>query len=84
MKEKFIDIKTQYSHELSQISNRLNWLEAGLITDLHPRANMYGYLSTNIIQLRKDIGDLLHKIEYGLESIDDEISKAFFNDNEIK
>ena len=54
-------IKQRYSHEISEIQNRLNYLEQGLITELKG-ASIYGGLSTNIQKLRKDLNDLLSKI----------------------
>lgn len=74
MSEKKIDITGKYSHELQDIENKLNDLEQKRIYDL-TNAKMDGYLETNIIQLRKMIKELVLKIEYGRDSIDDEMIK---------
>lgn len=38
---------------------------------------MDGYLATNIIQLRSMIRELISKIEYGEDSINDQLSQLF-------
>lgn len=38
---------------------------------------MDGYLSTNIEQLRELINDLLYKIEFNKESINERVSREF-------
>ena len=58
------EISKEYSHELLEISNKLNQLEKGRIYELSG-ATMDGYLATNIEQLRKMIGELLAKIQEG-------------------
>ncbi|SEM79525.1 hypothetical protein SAMN04489762_1055 [Terribacillus saccharophilus] len=55
-------VKATYSQELSEIRYRLNGMENGLITDLHPQSKMYGSLAHNVVELRKEINDLLYKI----------------------
>lgn len=66
MNEKKLDyeISKKYSHELQEISNKLNQLEKGRIYELSG-ATMDGYLATNVGQLEKMIGELLAKIQEG-------------------
>lgn len=45
-------ISEEYSHELNDIGNKLDQLERGRIYELSG-AQMDGYLSTNVSQLRK-------------------------------
>ena len=63
-----------YSHELSEISNKLNQLERGRIYELS-RAQMDGYLATNISQLRKMIAELLNKIQNGEDGTAEELAE---------
>lgn len=53
-----------YSHELNNIRNKLDQMECGRIYELS-RAQMDGYLATNVEQLREMIADLLYKIQNG-------------------
>lgn len=76
MSEKKVDITKKYSHEIQDIANKLRDLEQGRIYELS-RAKMDGYLATNIIQLRKIISDLISKIEYEEDSINDKLSAIF-------
>ncbi|WP_166695875.1 hypothetical protein [Bacillus cereus] len=75
-KEKVIDIKRHYNDEFNNIQNKLNELENGRIYEL-TGAQMDGALSTNIQNLRKMLNDLFNKIEYGKDSIGDEIATLF-------
>lgn len=63
-----------YSHELNEISNKLNQLERGRIYELS-KAQMDGYLSTNISQLRKMISELLNKIQNGEDGTAEELAE---------
>jgi len=74
--DKKVGIKNKYRSELMQIKNKLNQLEKGRVYDL-TKAQMDGYLSTNIEQLRDMLEDLIYKIEYDKESIDEKVRKAY-------
>lgn len=67
-------ISDAYSHELNEISNKLNQLERGRIYELS-RAQMDGYLATNVTQLRKMIAELLHKIQNGEDGTAEELAE---------
>ncbi len=77
-KEIKVDVGNRYRHEILDIKNKLQQLEDGRIYDL-TNAQMDGYLSTNIVQLRKMIAELLYKIQYSEDSINEELGKAFGN-----
>ena len=68
------DISKRYSSELLNISNKLNQLERGRIYELS-RAQMDGYLSTNISQLKDMLNDLLGKIQNDGKSQDEKMSE---------
>ncbi|WP_124066257.1 hypothetical protein [Clostridium sp. E02] len=80
MSDKKLDYKIteEYLHELNEISNKLNQLEAGRIYELS-RAQMDGYLATNIEQLRKMINELLSKIQSGKIGTATELSETMYN-----
>lgn len=63
-----------YSHELNEISNKLNQMERGRIYELSG-AQMDGYLATNVTQLREMIADLLHKIQNGEDGTAEELAE---------
>lgn len=69
-----------YSHELNEISNKLNQMERGRIYELSG-TQMDGYLATNVTQLRKMIADLLHKIQNGEDGTAEELAEIM---NSIK
>lgn len=73
--EKVIDIKKRYSRELGEINYILQNLENGRYYE-NSHAQMDGYLATNISTLRKQIAELLYKIEYNQDSINEELGKA--------
>ena len=56
------EISKRYSNELGEIKSKLDQLERGRIYELS-RAQMDGYLATNIKQLRTMIAYLLEKIQ---------------------
>ena len=74
-------ISERYSTELLEIENKLNQLERGRIYELS-RAQMDGYLSTNINQLKDMLNDLLGKIQNDKqgqeEKMLEELAKADF------
>ncbi len=72
MSEKTIDVRNKYIQEIMDITAKLNQLEKGRIYEL-TNAQIDGYLATNVNQLRKMIAGLIVKIEYGKDSIEDEI-----------
>lgn len=63
-----------YSHELNEISNKLNQMERGRVYELS-RAQMDGYLATNVSQLREMIAELLHKIQNGEDGTAEELAE---------
>ena len=71
-----VDVSDRYSAEILNIKNKLNQLEKGRIYEI-TGAKMDGYLSTNIEQLRESINDLLYKIEFNKESINERVSREF-------
>jgi hypothetical protein len=79
MSENNLGIAKRYSMEIQDIANKLRDLENGRIYEL-TNAQMDGYLATNIIQLRKMIRELLHKIDNQKDSVSDEFA-IFFKDN---
>lgn len=76
MLEKQVDITGRYSNEIQDIANKLRQLENKLIYELSG-AQMDGYLATNIQQLKKMIAELITKVQYGQDSITDELSEIF-------
>lgn len=76
MTERKLDYKIakEYSHELNDISNKLNQLERKRVYELSG-VQMDGYLATNIQQLRKMINELLSKIQNGEDGIDTELAE---------
>lgn len=75
MSDKKVDITGKYSREIQNIKNKLQQLEDGRIYE-KTGAQMDGYLATNIGQLRKMIAELLYKIEYDKDSLNDQLSEA--------
>jgi hypothetical protein len=71
-----LGIAKKYSHEILEISNKLRDLENRRIYELS-RATMDGYLATNIGQLREMLNELLDKIEYQKDSVNDELNDIF-------
>ena len=76
VREKVVDVKDRYSREIEEIRYILQNLENGRYYE-NSGAKMDGYLSTNIIKLKKYLNDLINKVEYNLDSYEDEIVKAF-------
>jgi hypothetical protein len=76
MAEKQVDITGRYSMEIQDIANKLRQLESNRIYELSG-AQMDGYLTTNIQQLKKMIAQLIAKVEYGKGSVTDELSDIF-------
>lgn len=75
-REKVVDVKDRYSREIEEIRYILQNLENGRYYE-NSGVKMDGYLSTNIIKLKKYLNDLINKVEYNLDSDEDEIVKAF-------
>ncbi|UMZ73030.1 hypothetical protein [Natranaerofaba carboxydovora] len=73
-------IKERYSNEITKIENKLNELINGRIYEL-TKAQMDGYLSTNVSDLRENIYDLLDKIENNKKSINEQIGEAIIDKN---
>lgn len=66
------EIAERYDCELSYINDKLNQLERGRIYELS-RAQMDGYLATNIKQLKDMLNDLLNKIQNDEQSQNEKI-----------
>lgn len=79
MSEKEQSIVRKYNAEIRNIAYRLDQLEKGNIYEF-TQARMDGYLATNIQKLRKELGELLIKIDNESPSIEDEIAKIFKNE----
>ncbi|MCM3118165.1 hypothetical protein M3610_23335 [Neobacillus sp. MER 74] len=80
MAEKIVDVTGRYSHELLEIKNKLQQLEDRRVYELS-KAQMDGYLATNVTQLKKMIAGLIHKIEYGKGSVEDQFGEIFGSEN---
>ncbi len=76
MSDIYDEIKSKYSYEINSIRHRLRLLEEGRIKEF-TGANMDGYLATNIVNLRKELNELLHKIINESDSHNDELIKLF-------
>lgn len=68
------EISKRYSHELSDIANKLTQLENNRVYELSG-AKMDGYLATNVAQLRKMFAELLRKIQDDEEGFNERIGK---------
>ena len=68
------NIVDSYSYELDEIRNKLDSMEKGRIYELSG-AQMDGFLSTNVKQLRKMIAVLLNKIQNGEDGTEEELAK---------
>lgn len=68
-------ITKRFSFEIQDINNKLQQLENGRIYEFS-RAQMDGYLSTNISQLKKMFADLIWKLENDLKSRKEEMGEA--------
>ncbi|AEN89691.1 MULTISPECIES: hypothetical protein [Priestia] len=75
MSEK-LGITKIYSQEILEIGNKLKDLENRRVYELSG-AQMDGYLSTNVIKLRKMIKDLIIKIDNQDPSATDELDELF-------
>lgn len=82
MTDKVIDIRGRFAHEISEIEYILQNLENGLITEIHPNASMYGSLPHNVDKLRKELNNLLNRIQYGKDSGSEELGEALFGDKD--
>ncbi|UDK97479.1 hypothetical protein EYB33_14695 [Lysinibacillus sphaericus] len=79
MVEKQIDILQKYSKEIEDIRYLLKNLKEGRIyaPGVYSSAPMDGNLETNIINLEKQLSELIKKIEYNLPSINDNLDDIF-------
>ncbi|MBC3803659.1 hypothetical protein GH808_04325 [Acetobacterium fimetarium] len=73
--EKKIDIATLYAPEIEDIENKLRNLRAGQFAGYNGHGSKAGFLENKIDALKKDIDNLILKIEYGKESKMDFILK---------
>lgn len=74
--KKKINLRKIYTFEIQKITNKLHDLEEGRIYEF-TKYGQDGYLSTNISKLKEMLNDLLHKIEFGENSIKDELNDLF-------
>ena len=72
--DKVLDIKERYSRELEEIDYILRNLENDRYYE-KSGATMDGYLATNILKIRKNLNDLVYKIEYAKDSTDEWLMK---------
>lgn len=68
------EILKRYSHEYTNIQNKLEQLEKRRVYELS-EVPMDGYLATNIGQLRKMIDELLDKIQNDEDSFSERVSE---------
>lgn len=73
--KKQIDITTLYAPEIEDIENKLRNLRAGQFAGYNGHGSQAGFLENKIDALKKDIDNLILKIEYGKESKMDFILK---------
>lgn len=81
MNKEKLGITKKYSREIQDILNKLSDLENGRIYEL-TKAQMDGYLATNIVQLRKMFKELISKIDNQEPSINDELGALFSKEKE--
>ena len=72
------EIKEKYSHEISDIIDKLNQIKERRIYGLEGGAPTDGSLTKNIDDLEKMFFGLLAKIQTGKDGKDEEIAKQLF------
>lgn len=76
--EKKIDIIGKYDEEIAEINDILQGLYNGRVYGLNGNnCSMDGSLQHNVTKLTKNLNQLFTKIEYGKDSISDEIAEMF-------
>jgi len=75
--DKKVDIAKRFDHEISGINEILSALSDGRIYE-QTKSKSDGTLYNNVEKLRDKLNDLFLKIEYGKESISEEIGRVFF------
>ncbi|NCC00673.1 MAG: hypothetical protein EOM34_08330 [Clostridia bacterium] len=76
--EKKIDVKNKYSSEISEINYILEGLYHERIYGYNGNnSRMDGSLQHNISELTKKLNQLFKKIEYGQNSVSDELGEIF-------
>lgn len=75
MGEKIVDIEKRYSREINDIKYILTCLENNRIYEL-TGAKGDGSLYTNVSNLRRELNDLLDKVQYGKKSISEQLRDA--------
>ncbi|MED4267305.1 hypothetical protein [Priestia megaterium] len=78
MKERKVDVKDRYDREIEEIDYILRNLEQGRIYDI-TRTPGEPYLQTAVSKIREKLNDLINKIEYDKDSIDEKLGEALFN-----
>lgn len=77
--EKKVDVYEKYSDEIDKINYILQGIYDERIYGYNGnQSRMDGTLQHNITELTKQLNALMHKIEYGKQSVSDEIAEAMF------
>lgn len=71
-----INLCRDFSHELGEITYRLQCMESGRVYELS-RAPGDGSLATNVVKLREELADLFAKIEGRKPSAQEELRRYF-------
>ncbi|WP_404427729.1 hypothetical protein LG296_06790 [Ureibacillus chungkukjangi] len=74
--DKKVEIINKYDREIMDIKHKLDQLENARIYELTD-VKMDGALATNIQQLRNMLSELIYKIEYDVEPLNEKLNKAF-------
>jgi hypothetical protein len=81
MTEKKVDITGRYNREIQEIKYIFQDLENGRVYDI-TRTRGDAYLHTHVANLRKKLNDLITKVEYDKDSIDEDLAAALFEARE--
>lgn len=80
MKEKVIDVTQRYSLEIENVNYILRQLKSGRYYE-NTNIPQDGYLGTHLEKLTKELNGLMNKIEYGLDSDEERLTKEFNSNN---
>lgn len=76
MKDKIIDITKKYSLEIERVNYILRQLKSGRYYE-STNIPQDGYLNTHLNKLTDELNGLVKKIEYGLDSDEEKLTKEF-------
>lgn len=76
MAEKVIDIRGRFAGEISEIDYILTNLENGRVAEISNYGGD-GSIAHNVKKLRKELNDLLNKIQYDKDSALEEVDELF-------